>query len=47
MNPARLAVAQTLIVSILMGTAIAFLVPPGHQETESPVHHHAQPTEQC
>jgi uncharacterized membrane protein YraQ (UPF0718 family) len=47
MNPARLAVAQTLIVSILMGIVIAFLVKPGPQETESPVHHHAQTTEQC
>lgn len=47
MNPARLAVAQTLIVSILMGTAIALLVPPGPQETESRIHHHAQPPEQC
>ena len=47
MNPARLAVAQTLIVCILMGIATAFLVKPGPQETESPVHHHAQPPEQC
>ena len=47
MNPARLAVAQTLIVSTLMGIVIASLVTPGPQETEKPIHHHAQPTEQC
>jgi hypothetical protein len=47
MNPARLAVVQTLIVCTLMGTVIASLVTPGPQETENPVHHHAQPPEQC
>ena len=47
MNPARLAVALTLIVCTLMGTAIVSLVKLGHQETENRIHHHALPPEQC
>ena len=47
MNPVRLAEVQTLIVCILMGTAIALLVSPGPQETDKPIHHHAQPQGQC
>jgi len=47
MSPVRLAEVQTLIVCILMGTAIALLVNPGPQETDKPIHHHARPQEQC